>query len=266
MLGQSAGASSILHHITAAGGRKHGWPSFPPAFQSAILQSPGFFPEGNPKETDDTYKEFLKLTNSTDFYDLQNKSTEALKAANAKMTYLSQYGLFRFGPSVDQRFVADLPGKELAAGNHHKGISLMIGHTQRDGLVFTPPWLRTNGELRNYTQYLFPNMSSDNLDKLSTVGMYRIPEWIKDPKEQIRRVFDMLDDVAISCNNYFLTKAFLKVEGLDARPLYRFVFNKFPAIHGADVNYTVRRLNPKLHTKSRKISVTNSSDAVLAQR
>lgn len=148
-MGQSAGASSILHHITAYGGDR------PPAFQQAILQSPGFFPQPNRTQDDDTYAQFLALTGANNLDDLMKTDTTVLMNANANMTWQSTYGYFKFGPTIDGEYVRDLPGKLLKSGNFHKTLSLMLGYTMLDGLLFTPPWIRTKVALQDHVKKLF---------------------------------------------------------------------------------------------------------------
>lgn len=136
-MGQSAGASSILHHITAGGGES----SYQPNFEKAILQSSGFFPQPNSSHDDYIYSEYLRLTGAKDLNELQDVNSSILQAANAKMTYDSPYGIFNFGPTIDGDFVPDLPSKLLGTEDKqfHQGISVLLGHTAYDGLLFTPP-------------------------------------------------------------------------------------------------------------------------------
>lgn len=154
-MGQSAGASSILHHITAAGGA-----DFKPHFEKAIVQSPGFFPQPDPAYDDRIYEKYLELTGAKDLDDLLTKNTTTLQEANAKMTFESPYGIFNFGPTVDDFYVPDLPGKLLKDPEklYHQGVTLMVGHTAYDGLLFTPPWIRSPAQLREHSWKLYPSI------------------------------------------------------------------------------------------------------------
>ena len=154
-MGQSAGASSILHHITAAGGA-----DFKPHFEKAIVQSPGFFPQPDPAYDDGIYEKYLELTGAKDLDDLLTKNTTILQEANARMTFESPYGIFNFGPTVDNFYVPDLPGKLLKDPEklYHQGITLMVGHTAYDGLLFTPPWIRSPSQLREHSWKLYPSI------------------------------------------------------------------------------------------------------------
>jgi carboxylesterase type B len=159
-MGQSAGASSILHHITLSGGEKHA-----PDFNKAILFSPGFFPQPNPKQDDDTFEEFLALTGAENLSDLYSNAPEvatAIADANDAMTYNSSYGYFKFGPSIDGPggYVPDLPGRLLADGKFHH-VPVLVGYAKLDGLLFTPPWIRSTEDLAEHVTELFPSILNE---------------------------------------------------------------------------------------------------------
>lgn len=235
-MGQSAGASSILHHITANEYHK-------PSFQTAIIQSPGFFPTPNDTLLDQTYSAFLKAAGAKNLDELVKVDTKVLMQANADLTFNSSYGLFNFGPTVDGYFTKDLPSKVLKRREQHRGISILIGHTKFDGLVFTPPWIRNNEQLRDHVRLMYPGVPDsvlDEVDKKYPIGK------IEFAKEKILKVADFLDDVAIQCNTHFLTEATLDDTTWPPVSVYRYVYNIVPAIHGADVPYT---FHPSISTK-----------------
>ncbi|OWO97547.1 hypothetical protein B2J93_658 [Marssonina coronariae] len=238
VMGQSAGASSILHHITAGGGRRE----YAPEFQRAILQSPGFFPQPNSSHDDYIYSEYLRRTGATDLEGLKNLDTSILQKINAEMTYESPYGIFNFGPTIDGDFVPELPSKLLGdpSGPYHKDISLLVGHTSFDGLLFTPPWIRTRAHLKTHARKLYPGITEEALAYID--GHYPIRQFqSKFPflplvaQMKIANVSDFLDDIAIQCNSYYLTEA---MNANAMAPVFRYVFNTLPAIHGYDAGYT----------------------------
>ena len=242
-MGQSAGGSSILHHIVAGAGAEE----FKPQFSQAILQSPAFFPEGDPFSSDDVYNEFKARlgARSGSLDDLQAKSPFVIQIVNALMTYYSDYGLFKFGPKVDDGYVPRLPGQLLLNNTYHKGIPMILGHTSLDGLLFTPPWIRSDQALRDYMLDLYPATPDTVLDTMKKYTYYGIP----DKKEtleitKINAVSDLLDDIAVSCNNHYLTSAVVKNDS--TTPIWRYLFSARPAIHGSDVPFTVRSPLPLL--------------------
>jgi hypothetical protein len=155
------------------------------------------------------------------------------------MTYESEYGLFKFGPKVDYGYVPRLPGQLLLSNVYHKGISMTLGHTSLDGLLFTPPWIRNDQTLRDYMRHLYPSTPSSVLDTMKKDSYYGIPEK-KETSEitKINAVSDLLDDIAVSCNNHYLTNAVIKNNS--ATLTWRYLFSAKPAIHGSDVPFTIR--------------------------
>ncbi|KAG4438276.1 hypothetical protein IFR05_006258 [Cadophora sp. M221] len=230
VMGQSAGASSILHHITAGEGNKE----YTPVFDKAIIQSAGFFPQPDPTHDDRNYQRYLDLTGARDLQELSQLNTSVLQDANEMMTFESPYGIFNFGPTVDGDFVTDLPGNLLADNKNHDGIPLMVGHMAYDGLLFTPPWIRTNTQLREHSAKLYPGIPGSVKTKITE--LYPINWWIELAQKKIAVVSDFLDDIAIQCNSYYLTEAAMTAR--NPAPIYRYSFNALPAIHGYDTGYT----------------------------
>ena len=187
-MGQSAGASSIMHHITSFGG---GSDSRRTTMRGAIIQSPGFFPQPNGTQDDEMYTKFLTLTEAKDLDALVTADTKVLQDANAKMVHESMYGYFNFGPTIDGDYVPDLPGKVLAQaqGNFHAP-AMMLGHMKMDGLLFTPPWIRTTPALLDYVRELFPSVPQSVLDMIASG--YPVPTTLG-PQLALLDVADFLD-------------------------------------------------------------------------
>ena len=235
VMGQSAGASSILHHIVAGAGAEE----FKPNFSRAILQSPAFFPEGDAYSSDSVYQEYLVRSGAGNLEVLQGKNTYTIRLTNAIMTYHSNYGLFKFGPTVDYGYVPRLPGQLLLNNTYHKGIPMILGHTSLDGLLFTPPWIRDDEALANYMGGLYPYTPDSVMDIMKKDSYYSIPDKEKTPEiTKINAVSDLLDDIAVSCNNHYLTNAVVTND--TATPIWRYLFSARPAIHGSDLFFTVR--------------------------
>lgn len=234
-MGQSAGASSILHHIVAGAGAEE----FKPNFSRAILQSPAFFPEGDSSSTDEVYNELKSRSNSLDLEELQERKTDDIRLINAIMTYFSNYGLFKFGPKVDYAYIPRLPGQLLLNNTYHKGIPMILGHTLLDGLLFAPPWIRNDEALRGYMSELYPYTPDSVFETMEKDNYYGIPDNEKTLEiTKINAVSDLFDDIAVSCNNHYLTNAVVKNDS--TTPIWRYLFSARPAIHGSDLFFTVR--------------------------
>lgn len=234
-MGQSAGGASILHHMVAGAGAKE----FKPNFTRAILQSPAFLPESDYSSTDSNYVEFQNRigVRRGNVKDMQKKSTFDIQIANAVMTWYSKYGLFNFGPKVDYDFIPRLPGQLILNNTYHKGIPMILGHTTLDGLLFVPPWIRSDAGLEDYMIELFPYMEEKAFETIHKPLYYPIPEKALEI-QKINAVTDLLDDLAIACNNHYLTNSVLKNDS--STSVWRYIFGARPAVHGSDVFFTVR--------------------------
>ena len=123
VFGESAGAGSIMHQITAYGGSRGEAP-----FKQAILQSPGWSPITGNFQQEQAFQEFLSIMNVTTIQEARDLPSEALINANTQIVSQSPYGQFTFGPAVDGSFVPALPGKLLLQGSFSKDIRIMVGH------------------------------------------------------------------------------------------------------------------------------------------
>lgn len=146
-MGESAGGSSIMHHLTANGG------DITLPFQKAVIQSPAFLPQYLPHgpppspfltrfryDPVDLDKQFRRFAQSAGCHwedaleCLQNRSPRVLQRANEYEVSRAEWGKFNFGPAVDGGYVRDLPGREFLRGNHVKNISILQGHNEYRGL------------------------------------------------------------------------------------------------------------------------------------
>ena len=113
--GESAGAGSIMHHLTAFGGQQD------PLFSRTVLQSPAFEPNFDRRgRQEDTFKSFLSLAGCAGqgVGCLRAASAEALDNANVKLNTAGPSGTFAVGPSVDGSWVRQLPAVELTSGRN----------------------------------------------------------------------------------------------------------------------------------------------------
>jgi carboxylesterase type B len=94
VLGESAGASSIMHHIAAYGGAQ-GPGQLP--FQQAICQSAAIHnPTKSPALEDQTLELFLDAANVSTIQEARGLSSDVLMAANKDVIRTAPYGLYIF--------------------------------------------------------------------------------------------------------------------------------------------------------------------------
>ena len=111
--GESAGAGSIMHHLTAFGGTQD------PLFSRAVLQSPAFELMYDRKGAlEDTFQNFTALAGCAGqgVACLRAASAETLDNANVKLNEMGPMGTFALGPSADGKWVRQLATLELASG------------------------------------------------------------------------------------------------------------------------------------------------------
>ena len=130
------------------------------------MLSPGFFPHPNDTQATAVYDRVLSMANVTDMDNLAKKNATELMAINAKVVHGSSYGQFTFGPTVDVNY--DLPSKRLMEGTFNNKIRVYLGYTALDGLLFTPPWVRSTEKLKTYIRSLYKGVTDDVLAKIAS--------------------------------------------------------------------------------------------------
>ncbi|KAK3043956.1 hypothetical protein LTS18_002557, partial [Coniosporium uncinatum] len=129
-MGESAGAGSIVHHITAFGGKQD------PLFQRAILQSAAYQPQYDRAGALEGV--FQNFTNAAGCAGqgvacLRRASVDNLANANRLAIQNAVPGTFGFGPGSDGGWVRQLPVLEFASGNYWKDLqSLVVTHVSNE--------------------------------------------------------------------------------------------------------------------------------------
>ena len=114
--GNSAGAASIIHHLTAFQGNQQ------PLFSRAVLSSPAYqWFWDRQGSLENTYKRFALATGCGDELGdlkcLRSTDNAKLKAANQEIVNNAiAIGLFPFGPAVDGSWVKTLSAAQLQLG------------------------------------------------------------------------------------------------------------------------------------------------------
>jgi carboxylesterase type B len=101
-MGESAGASSILHHLLSYGGGRYS--DYGPAFQQAVLQSRALFPNVERSQTEASYQSVLEEANVKDFLELQKARTTDLIRENRKaMLRISVWSVYAW--TCNRRYI-----------------------------------------------------------------------------------------------------------------------------------------------------------------
>lgn len=228
-MGESAGAGSIMHHITSYGGEG----TLP--FKQAIPQSPAFQPIV-PSQTETFFQQvvgnasLIANTSITSANELRALPFEALYTVNALVTALSTYGEFTFGPVVCGSYVPDLPLRLLAQGAYHHNVSVLVGHNSNEGLLFTPPVIQTEAEYKFALGEIFPTANSSTIDTIADVLYPPVFNGSYGYDDQIGRTSVSVADFTIDCNAHFLASTLSTA--------YAYLFAVPPGLHAEDIAYT----------------------------
>ncbi|KAK3720604.1 hypothetical protein LTR37_003653 [Vermiconidia calcicola] len=230
VFGESAGGGSIMHQMTAYGGK-----GGPIPFQQAIPQSPGFIPYVSNQQQERTFKDFLAQLDVDTLEEARELPYSALLEANVAQVGGAPYGQFVYGPTVDGNFVPALPGELLLHGDFHKNLKVMVGHNAQEGLLFTSPFVGNNAEFKAGIVTSLPTIRAWP-STLNYVANTLYPPVFDGSQaqgytDQIARGAALASELSFTCNTFYLDKAF-------GNQTYSYFFTVPPALHGQDIPYS----------------------------
>lgn len=181
--GESAGASSILHHLIREGG------TVDPTFRRFGVQSPAFewaWDNSENGKLDKIYKNFSDLAGCGQNFDIDClRASKNLSDANqALFTSVAKTGLFPVGPAVDNGWVRTIPTISFAGGRcfstdlgcgrsivltsllgqYWKEIdAAIISHVSNETASFTPKGITSETTFNDFLQLFLPG---DHLDRI----------------------------------------------------------------------------------------------------
>ncbi|KAL2782935.1 Alpha/Beta hydrolase protein [Aspergillus keveii] len=225
VFGESAGAGSILHHITAGGG------SIEPLFNRAILQSPGYYPYRSTQEKENAFNLFLGHANVISIADARTLSSEALMTANAESIGESlPYASPIYGPTPDGDLVIHDPKVHLARGEFAHSLEIITTYNSDEGLVNVPT-IHTDTEYHSFLEAILTNANASTIAYIADTLYPPTFDGSQGYTNQFQRIAKTFGDLAIDCNSVAAGLAF----GSRARGYY---FSTYPGIHVQDISYT----------------------------
>ncbi|PHH91459.1 hypothetical protein CDD83_360 [Cordyceps sp. RAO-2017] len=227
VLGESAGAGSIMHHITAEGGAKK------VPFGRAIIQSPGF-----PIYSDvaATWRRVLATASRLAGREVRSGAELAaldgptLLAVNRVAVAESPGNSYTFGPTVDGAYVPDFPGALLRAGRFDGRPRLMIGQNSHEGRAYVGPGDNDAAAIRAKAESVLPDLSAEDMDYVWT-ELYPPPPQTGLYGSESDRGALLFTEAFFTCNTRFLAAAF-------HNDTWSYRFQVPPGEHGQDVAYT----------------------------
>ncbi|KAK9802291.1 putative Alpha/Beta hydrolase protein [Seiridium cardinale] len=230
VMGESAGAGAILHHITAYGGSKG-----TPPFNQAIVQSPGYVPRPYASQAEDSYAVLLANANASSLEELISLDTKALQGANKLSQSSDFYGTLQFGIAPDGNYVPDMPEKLLADGSYHKDIKVIVAHNTFEGQRYTDPAATNSTAFDEYMALYFPGASEASLQELSTAIYPAVYDGTYPWTTPFSRLLTAISEFTFTCHAYFLGEALGSAIGQDS---YSYLFSVPPGTHTLDVYFS----------------------------
>ncbi|RDW61637.1 hypothetical protein BP5796_11529 [Coleophoma crateriformis] len=224
VMGESAGAGSILHQITAYGGVEA-------PFHQAIMQSPAFIPRALKNQTNTAFEAFLAAANVTTLAEARLLDSKVLQKANKLVQATAFYGSFNFGPSPDGTFVPDLPGKLLLEGKFDHNLTIIAAHNSNEAGRYTPPTATNSDNFTTFMLDYFPELSTSQLAYLTNVLYPAIYNGSQPYTTPFKRLDLAISDFTFTCSTKSLGRAF-------GNSTHNYQFSVPPGNHTEDVPYT----------------------------
>lgn len=232
IIGESAGAGSILHHITAPSNYNTS-----SLFTQTIAQSPAFQPIVNSQETETfkttlEYASLLANTTITTLAQLKALPFDVLYKINVLQVATSPYGTFTFGPVIDGSYVPDLPGRRFLNGSYDHKIKAIAAHNQYEGTFFTSVSNQNDTTFTALVQSLIPDASPATISYVANTLYPPVFDGSYPWTTQLQRAQQITEEFTIVCNSYYLAEAFKPSKA------WKYQFSVPPALHGDDIAYT----------------------------
>ncbi|KAH8697917.1 carboxylesterase [Talaromyces proteolyticus] len=233
VMGESAGAGSIMHHLIAEGGKLKA------PFSQAIIQSPALAPVPSTEVQDYNFDMVLKwasiLTTSqlSTLEDLKNVPFTTLLQINQVTTAPSYWGSMTWGPTVDGRYVPKMPGVLFQQGHFDHSIKVVTGHNSHEGRSFGSPLVTDESQYLQYLRELLPSASADIINYLDNHLYSQRSNWSNDPNRNERdRLINTITDYFFICNNRYIDTAYQDIGS------WGYYFDVPPGVHAQDLAYT----------------------------
>lgn len=224
--GESAGAGSIFHHITAFGGKQD------PLFNKVVLQSTvtqSFVDRRGMVE--DLFNQFANHSGCPprDLACLRRADSATLVAANDQLVKSPPIGAFGPGPAPDGQFVRQVPALELASGNYWKGIqSIIISHVSNEPTLFVDGETDTDEKWNELVEWIIVPYAKDLLPIVQKY--FPSPSTPGSPyKTETDRTKAWLDASNFLCNYRYITQAF------GAQKVWNMQYSVPPGLHASDL-------------------------------
>lgn len=228
-MGHSGGATSIISHLTAAGG------TLDPLFHRAILLSPAFLPMWDRRGLVELRFQLFAMFAGCEgrgIECLRRTNSSILQKANRELTWIGVKGNFPVGPTPDGSYIRQLPALELASKNVWPIESLILSHTgkEAENLVAATD-VTDNAAFEIFLNGTMPDYVTNSTLFGKIKEHYPDITYLKGSTymEHKDRMTAFLRDWCVTCNIRWLVEAF------GENKTWVMNYNMPPANHGADL-------------------------------
>jgi carboxylesterase type B len=212
----SAGAGSIVHHLTSNGGRGE----LP--FKRAYVESPGIIPAT--RETQNAGAvDFLAALGVPSFAEARKMDSTQIIRANADVIYGAKTSNFKYSPQAAGDYINNTAFTALRDGLVHGGVDLLVSHTANEGVVFMPTYATTDAAFTQYLAETFPNATESEIQHLVN-DLYPLSAY---DGQWHKRNTAFVGDYGLNCYTNALAHAY-------RGRTHNYEWDVFPALHGYD--------------------------------
>lgn len=202
VMGSSAGAGSIMHHVTSFGSTGD------VAFNQAIMFSTAFMPYPSSDIPTASFNDFMNMLNVSSLEAVRKLPSKTLIAANALHIYSHDpYGRTLYGPTVDGAISPALPGQLLAEGSFHQNLTIMVAHNTLEGLIFTKPTINSTDDYLSMLRESMPSISDEAISTINKTLYPAVFDGTYGYKDQFQRALVTVQDSIIACNSRYMASA-----------------------------------------------------------
>lgn len=232
VFGESGGGGSIMHHVTAYGGRA------PPLFNQAVPQSPAYFPYRSLQGQEKAFREFLDQSNVTSLAEARKLRSDVLFRANAETIGVAQpYTAPIYGPTPDGGLVKEDPKALLRRGEFDHSVKLLISHNSDEGLVLVPA-VHTDEEYETLMKHILTRANSSTIDYITKTLYPPVFDGSMGYTNNYQRAARTMGDITVDCNAAALESAYKEDS-------HAYFFDVLPGVHAQDTGYTFYTPNEK---------------------
>lgn len=229
VIGESAGAGSIVYHITGDGGKTKA------PFNKAIAQSIAYGYIGTKSQWDLTLKKASTLSKRTikNGAELAELDDEVLMNVYAQVTYDAPLSLIYWGPSPDGDYVPAYPDTLLSEGRFDKTQKLLISHTANETISYIPNGTFQDKESWRMVAQLAKGVypSDEVMDYIFDKLYPPVGETDLYYSKHGRTLLMSAEALGFNCHDRTLARAY-------GNATWNFRFEVPPAWHAQDVNHT----------------------------